>query len=242
MNHDYGNYGRKDYKEYNEYDEYENSNNYKRQMLAQVDKQKQQMYLDYKDVSDTLLSLLSTAEVIALQDSNKKELGYYDEYDTAKRKTKNSQIIQFLRLLRQFNGMQKDFIKLYESYELPNDLTLDFILNKIKYWKSFIKDKTLSSYYDEIPNVLRGKTTINVSLELNKYYDKSLKLNEEQKAKRWDNVIGIKHLCLEEDKEVIDEILKTGRYSYQVKFNKKAGRNIGFLVNKSNKQDFFEVY
>jgi transposase-like protein len=235
MNHDYG----KDYKEYNEY---ENSNNYERQMQVQLDKQKQQMYLDYKDVSDTLLSLLSTAEVIALQDSNKKELGYYDEYDTAKRKAKNSQIIQFLRLLRQYNGMQKDFIKLYENYELPNNLTLDYILNRIKYWKSFIKDKTLSSYYDEILNILKGKTTINVNLELNKYYDKNLKLNEEQQAKRWDNVIGIKHLCLEEDKQVIDEILKTGRYTYQVKFNKKAGRNIGLLVNKSNKQDFFEVY
>lgn len=239
MNHDYGNYGRKDYKEYNEY---ENSNNYERQMQVQLDKQKQQMYLDYKDVSDTLLSLLSTAEVIALQDSNKKELGYYDEYDTAKRKAKNSQIIQFLRLLRQYNGMQKDFIKLYENYELPNNLTLDYILNRIKYWKSFIKDKTLSSYYDEILNILKGKATINVNLELNKYYDKSLKLNEEQQAKRWDNVIGIKHLCLEEDKEVIDEILRTGKYSYQVKFNKKAGRNIGLLVNRSNKQDFFEVY
>ena len=239
MSHNYGNFGRKDYKEYNEY---ENSNNYERQMQVQLEKQKQQMYLDYKDVSDTLLSLLSTAEVIALQDSDKKELGYYDEYDTAKRKAKNSQIIQFLRLLRQYNGMQKDFIKLYENYELPNDLTLDYILNKIKYWKSFIKDKTLSSYYDEILNILKGKATINVNLELNKYYDKSLKLNEEQQINRWDNVIGIKHLCLEEDKEVIDEILRTGKYSYQVKFNKKAGRNIGLLVNKSNKQDFFEVY
>ena len=239
MSHNYGNFGRKDYKEYNEY---ENSNNYERQMQVQLEKQKQQMYLDYKDVSDTLLSLLSTAEVIALQDSDKKELGYYDEYDTAKRKAKNSQIIQFLRLLRQYNGMQKDFIKLYENYELPNDLTLDYILNKIKYWKSFIKDKTLSSYYDEILNILKGKATINVNLELNKYYDKSLKLNEEQQVNRWDNVIGIKHLCLEEDKEVIDEILRTGKYSYQVKFNKKAGRNIGLLVNKSNKQDFFEVY
>lgn len=239
MSHNYGNFGRKDYKEYNEY---ENSNNYERQMQVQLEKQKQQMYLDYKDVSDTLLSLLSTAEVIALQDSDKKELGYYDEYDTAKRKAKNSQIIQFLRLLRQYNGMQKDFIKLYENYELPNNLTLDYILNKIKYWKSFIKDKTLSSYYDEILNILKGKATINVNLELNKYYDKSLKLNEEQQVNRWDNVIGIKHLCLEEDKEVIDEILRTGKYSYQVKFNKKAGRNIGLLVNKSNKQDFFEVY
>ena len=239
MSHNYGNFGRKDYKEYNEY---ENSNNYERQMQVQLEKQKQQMYLDYKDVSDTLLSLLSTAEVIALQDSDKKELGYYDEYDTAKRKAKNSQIIQFLRLLRQYNGMQKDFIKLYENYELPNNLTLDYILNKIKYWKSFIKDKTLSSYYDEILNILKGKATINVNLELNKYYDKSLKLNEEQQVNRWDNVIGIKHLCLEEDKEVIDEILRTGKYSYQVKFNKKAGRNIGLLVNRSNKQDFFEVY
>jgi len=238
MSHLYGNYGRKDYKEYNEYKDYYNE----QQMLAQIDKQKQQMYLDYKDVSDTLLSLLSTAEVIALQDSNKKELGYYDEYDTAKRKAKNSQIIQFLRLLREYNGMQKDFIKLYEKYELPEKLTFDYILNKINYWKSLINDKTLSSYYDEILNILKGKTTINVNLELNKYYDKSLKTNEEQQAKRWDNVIGAKHLCLEEDKQVIDEILKTGRYSYQVKFNKKAGRNIGYLVNKSNKQDFFEVY
>ena len=107
-----------------------------------IDKQTQQMYLDYKDVSDTLLSLLSTAEVIALQNSNKKELGYYDEYDTSKRKSKNSQIIQLLRLLREFNGMRNDFISQYKEYQLPENLTLNYINKKILYWQSFTPDAT----------------------------------------------------------------------------------------------------
>ena len=88
-------------------------------LQMQLNKQKQQMYLDYKDVSDTLLSLLSTAETIALQNNENKELGYYDEYDTAKYKNKNSQIIQLLRLLREFNGMRNDFISQYKEYQLP---------------------------------------------------------------------------------------------------------------------------
>ena len=58
----------------------------KYQMQTRISKQKQQQYLDYKDVTDTLMSLLATAEAIALQNSSKKELGYYDEYDTANRK------------------------------------------------------------------------------------------------------------------------------------------------------------
>ena len=226
---------------YSGYEE-ENSRPKKIQHQAQINRQKQQMYLDYKDVSDTLLSLLSTAEVIALQDSNKKELGYYDEYDTSKRKSKNSQVIQLLRLLREFNGMQKDYISLYEKYELPESLTIDNICKKINYWKTFVaKDKKICEYFDEILNVIKGKSTINVNSELNQYYNKNLKLTEEEQLKRWDNIIGVKHLCLEEDKEVIDEILNTGRYVYQVKYNKKAGRNTGFLVNKADQNDFFEI-
>ena len=177
-----------------EYEDYSGKGYRKHQMLAQVDKQKQQMYLDYKDVSDTLLSLLSTAEVIALQDSSKKELGYYDAYDTANRKTKNSQIIQLLRLLRQYNGMQKDFIKLYKKFELPEGLTLEYIIKKLNYWKSCIKNETtLCSYFNEILNVLNGHPTLNINSELNKYYNKNIKLTEEQQSKRWDNIIGMKH-------------------------------------------------
>lgn len=226
---------------YNEY-EYENQSNRHIQKLTQINKQKQQMYLDYKDVTDTLLSLLSTAEVIALQDSNKKELGYYDEYDTAKRKKKNSQIIQLLRLLREFNGMQNDFTNLYKKYELPEHLTKEYIIKKISYWKTFvIKDKKICEYFDEIINVIKGHPKININVELNLYYNKNLKLTEEEQSKRWDNIIGVKHLCQEEDKEVIDEILKTGKYTYQVEYNKKAGRYIKYLINKDNQDDYFEI-
>jgi len=120
-------------------------------LQMQLNKQKQQMYLDYKDVSDTLLSLLSTAETIALQNNENKELGYYDEYDTAKYKNKNSQIIQLLRLLREFNGMRNDFISQYKEYQLPENLTLNYINKKILYWQSFInKNTNLYNYYNEI--------------------------------------------------------------------------------------------
>lgn len=224
------------------YNEYDPKKEYI-QIQAQINKQQQQMYLDYKDVSDTLLSLLSTAEVLALQDSNKKEFGYYDEYDTAKRKNKNAQIIQLLRLLREFNGMLKDFIKLYEKYDLPEKLSLDYIIKKVAYWKTFLsKDKILCIYLDEILNILRGKPTLNINSELQNYYDKNFKLSEEQQLRRWDNFIGVRHLCMEEDKAVIEEILNTGRYNYQVKYNEKAGRHIGYLVNKNNKNEFIEVY
>ena len=107
--------------------------------------------MDYKDVSDTLLSLLSTAETIALQNNENKELSYYDEYDTAKYKNKNSQIIQLLRLLREFNGMRNDFISQYKEYQLPENLTLNYINKKILYWQSFInKNTNLYNYYNEI--------------------------------------------------------------------------------------------
>ena len=100
---------------------------------------------------------------------------------------------------------------------MPQDLTLDYIMKKINYWKSCIKnDTTLCNYFNEILNVLNGHSTLNINLELNKYYNKNIKL--------------------------IDELLRTGKYVYQVKFNKKAGRNMGFLVNKLNNEDFIEVF
>ena len=211
-------------------------------LQMQLNKQKQQMYLDYKDVSDTLLSLLSTAEAIALQNSENKELGYYDEYDTAKYKNTNSQIIQLLRLLREFNGMRNDFINQYKEYKLPENLTLNYINKKILYWQSFIsKNTNLYNYYNEILNVINGKTNVNVNKELNKYYDKNVKLTEEQQQRRWDNMIEAKHLCLESDKEVIDEYMNTGKYIYKVKYDKKAGRYVGFLIDKHNHDNFIEV-
>ena len=146
-------------------------------------------------------------------------------------------------MLRQYNGQQQDFIKSYKKYELPENITIDYIYKRISYWKTFVSnDKTICTYFDEILNILKGRPTININSELNKYYDKKLKLTEEQQIKRWDQFVGIKHLCLEEDKEVIDEILRTGRYVYQVKYNQKAGRNMGFLINKQNKNEFIEIY
>jgi len=200
------------------------------------------MYLDYKDVSDTLLSLLSTAETIALQNNENKELGYYDEYDTAKYKNKNSQIIQLLRLLREFNGMRNDFISQYKEYQLPENLTLNYINKKILYWQSFInKNTNLYNYYNEILNVINGKTNININKELNEYYDKNIQLTEEQQQKRWDNILGAKHLCAESDKEVIDEYMNTGKYIYKVKYDKKAGKYAKFLIDKHNHDNLIEV-
>ena len=223
-----------------DYDEYDR----KYQSQMKVSKQRQQQYLDYKDVTDTLMSLLSTAEAIALKNSDKKEFGYYDEYDTANRKGNNAQIIQLLRLIRQFGGMRKDFNNLYskEKYKLPNEITPEYIQKNITYWKTFIKSEIIKKYFEEILNVLNGKPTIDINSELQKYYDKSIQLTDEQKMKRWDNVIGAKHLCSKEDEEVINEYLSTGKYEYKIRYNEKAGRKVMLLYNKQNFEDCVEFY
>ena len=60
--------------------------------------------------------------------------------------------------------------------------------------------------------------------------------------KRWDNVIGAKHLCSKEDEEVINEYLRTGKYDYKIRYNEKAGRNVMLLYNKQNVEDCVEFY
>ena len=50
------------------------------------------------------------------------------------------------------------------------------------------------------------------------------------------------HLIYEEDKEFIDLILRTGKFVYQVKYNQKAGRKTGYLVNKDNKNERIEIF
>ena len=214
------------------------------QIKIQVDKQIQQQYMDYKDVTDVLMSLLSTAEAIALQNDNKRELGYYDEYDTVNRKSSNAQIIQLLRLIRQFSGMRKDYNLLYtkKKYHLPKEITPEYINNKIAFWKTMVKSEIISKYFDEIIHVLNGKPQIDINKELQNYYDKNVKLTEEQKMRRWDNVIGMKHICSKEDQELIDEYLSTGKYDYKVKFNEKVGRNVMYLYNKQNTDDCLEFF
>lgn len=214
------------------------------QAQMQVNKQLQQQYLDYKDVTDVLMSLLSTAEAIALQNSDDKELGYYDEYDTVNRKSDNGQIIQLLRLIREFYGIRKDFNAVYikKKYQLPKEITPDYIKKKIVYWKTLVKSKIVLKYFDEILNVLNGKPQIDINIELQKYYNKNIKLTEEQKMRRWDNVIGMKHICNKEDEELINEYLNTGKYEYKVIFNEKAGRYVMYLYNKENADDKMEFY
>jgi hypothetical protein len=203
----------------------------KHQTQVRISKQKQQQYLDYKDVTDTLMSLLSTAEAIALKNSGKRELGYYDEYDTSNRKGLNSQIIQLLRLIREFGGMKTDFNTLYkeEKYKLPSQITPEYIQKNIIIWKSHVSSENIKRYFDEILNVLNGKPTIDINNELKIYYDKSIHLSEEQIMERWENIIEIKHLCSKEDEEVINEYLRTGKYVYNIRFNEKAGRHSIFL-------------
>ena len=140
----------------------------KYQMQTRINKQKQQQYLDCKDVTDTLMPLLAIAEAIALQNSSKKELGYYDEYDTTNRKSNNSQIIQLLRLTRQFGGIKKkNFNALYtkDKYQLPKEITPKYIIKKISFWKSLLKSENIVKYFDEILNVLNGKPTLDINKE-----------------------------------------------------------------------------
>ena len=147
------------------------------------------------------------------------------------RKGNNSQIIQLLRLIKQFSGIRKDYNSLYfqKKYQLPKEITPEYIKNKINYWKTLVKSE-VSKYFDEIINVLNGRPQIDINQELNKYYDKSIKLTEEQKIRRWDNVIGMKHLCSKEDEELINEYLSTGKYEYKIKFNEKVGRNLCICI------------
>lgn len=214
------------------------------QQQRQLDLQKQQQILDYKDVSDTFMSLLSTAEAIAFQNSNEKELGYYDEFDTANRKTENSQIIQFLRLLREFDGIRDDYEKAYkEKYNFPKKITKDYIEEKIDSFFNKIGEKNkLAKYFEEIVNIINRNKKININEELKKYYRKDTVTDKEAKKNRWDNLIGIKHLFSEEDKKTIDEYIRTGNYEYKVEFNKKPGRYCCIIFDKNNKKKKIEVY
>ena len=205
------------------------------QRQSYLDLQTQQMYIDYKDVSDVLLSLLSTAEAISIKNDNEKVYGYYDEHSTAKTKGINSQKIQLLRLLREFYEMKNEFISKYKTYELPDNLTSNEIKEEIIYWKSLIKDDLkIPKYFDEIIWALKKtKPRIDIKYEISLLYDKNIKLSEEEKFKRWNNIVGIHHLCEKEDQDVIDEYQKTGKYEYKIKKNVKDGR----FIKKSGKKN-----
>ena len=214
------------------------------QKMKQLDLQKQQQILDYKDVSDIFMSLLSTAEAIAFQNSNEKELGYYDEFDTANRKTLNLQIIQFLRLLRDFDIIRNDYENIYgEIYKFPEGITKEYIYRKVN---SFLnrteKNDILIKYYEEIINIINKSKKINIKEELNKYYTKNNATDEVNENNRWGNLIGIKHLLREEDKQVIDQYMRTGKYEYKVLLSKKPGRYCHVIMDKKTKNKKLEFY
>lgn len=213
------------------------------QKMKQLSLRKQQQILDYKDATDIFMSLLSTAEVVALQNSEEKELGHYDEYDTANRKTFNSQIIQFLRFLRDFDGARNDYEKQYkEEYKYPNKITNEYITGKINYFISKVEGKgELKNYFIEIINIMNHQKTIDIEKELKKYYKKKNNTKKEEvQINRFSNLMGINHLVKKEEKQTIDEYVRTGKSEYVVKFNEKPGRYSKTIDRKNKNEEYNE--
>jgi hypothetical protein len=209
-------------------EEYEEKKEEETQLLQykQLSRQELNKMLDYKDCWDFYYSAIATIENIALGKSNKKEYGYWDEFDACSFKSKKDLVIQLLKILKCFKGAFNDYLEDYNDIiDYPEDLNI--IHKKLEKWKKIINDKNINKYIDELINIVNQRGELNLQEELNYYYNK--KIREKDIRKGFENIMKCSHEVRKEEIQLQEEYEKNGEISiYDVtdKLNIPSGRSL----------------
>ena len=190
---------------------------------CQTDGAKQEQIIAHKGICDMFLSVLATAENIVKLPIDEKKYAYYDEYNSSKYKTYNGLMLQLLRIMEYVEKSIEIYIKKYKSFEFPEKINLNIVLNKIIYWKSLNEDKYFHLYLDELINIIIGKPQLNLEEYKTQYYSNK-PTNETNNIKRNDMIIRAKCNISKEDQKTIEQIEKTGNYEYVPVYNGVSGR------------------
>ena len=181
--------------------------------------------LDYKDCWDFYYSAIATIENIALGKSNKKEYGYWDEFDACSFKSKKDLVIQLLKILKCFKGALNDYLEDYDIMNYPEDLNI--IHKKLEKWKKIINDKNINKYIDELINIINQRGELNLQEELNYYYNKKIK--EEDIRNGFEKIMKCSHEVRKEERKLQEEYEKNGeiiKYDVTGKLNIPSGRSL----------------
>lgn len=189
----------------------------------QIDRVKQEQAIEYKDICDMFLSVLATAENIVSIPIDEKKYGYYDEYNSKKYKTYNGLMLQLLRLLKNMKENKEDFIEEYGKFKFPKGIDLNVVQEKIKYWKSLSKDSNFHLYLDEIINIINNQPKLDLGKCKAQYYSNK-PVSEADKINRLNNIMSVKVDNFKENQKIIDEIEKTGKYTYKPVYDAMPGR------------------
>ena len=208
-------------------EEYEEKKEEETQLLQykQLSRQYLNQMLDYKDCWDFYYSAIATIENIALGKSNKKEYGYWDEFDACSFKSKKDLVIQLLKILKCFKGAFNDYLEDYNIMNYPEDLNITY--EKLGGWKKIINDKNINKYIDELINIINQRGELNLQEELNYYYNKKIK--EEDIRNGFEKIMKCSHEVRKEERNFKEEYEKNGeitKYDVTDKLNIPSGRSL----------------
>lgn len=207
---------------------YEENKQEETQLLQykQLSRQELNQMLDYKDCWDFYYSAIATIENIALGKSNKKEYGYWDEFDACSFKSKKDLVIQLLKILKSFKGAFNDYLEDYNNIiDYPEDLAITF--KKLEKWKKIINDTNINLYIDELINIINQRGVLNLQKELNYYYNKKIK--EEDMRNGFEKMMKCSHEVRKKDRKMQEEYEKNGeinKYDVTGKLNIPPGRSL----------------
>ena len=191
---------------------------------TQIDMMRQEQAIEYKNICDMFLSVLATVENIVSLPIDEKKYGYYDEYNSKKYKTYNGLMLQLLRILKNMKENKEDFESEYNiPFQFPKNIDLNVVNQKIIYWKSLNKNKDFQLYLDEINNIINGKSKLDLEDFKAQYYSKK-PVTDAEKINRLNNILSVKIDNSKEDQKVIEEIEKTGKYTYKPVYDAMSGR------------------
>lgn len=204
---------------------------------------KQNQLIDQSFSNDIMLNAIAALENLAIfcGYNGKRVFDYYSGY--ADRKDEKSLVDAVVLQLHVFRASHSNYMKNYDDYHFPRNLTKKQIIKKINEWKSFIYNKNIVIFYDEMINYLGGDSSISGIEDIIAQKRKEFGPTTQKDLQKISNASPYINTHMFNQMDTVKEsIQKTGDYQINANLNKQREENkllqdIGEIEKKCNEKN-----
>ena len=177
-----------------------------------------------------LRNTLSYAEnYSAMYGNNAKfEFTNYDYFNASKNTEKSLNFKKFAAAINNLDSVYEYYLSRYNEEPLPNSLSKNDIIMRLKNYRDFMKDKIDIALYDDLINVFSRNPINNVKDEISKFKgDGTMDPNKIKNA-----FLKAQGIATQQQKEVAENYMKNPNYINLKKINSKLNNEIAEIKNK----------
>ena len=204
---------------------------------------KQSQLIDQNFSNEIMLNAIASLENLAIfyGYKGKRVFDYYSGY--ADRKDEKSLIDAVVLQLHIFRASHSNYMENYDDYHFPRNLTKNQIIKQINEWKSFIYNKNIAIFYDEMINYLGGNSSKSGIEDIIVQKRKEFGPTTKKDLQKISNASPYINTHIFNQMDVVKEsIQKTGDYQINAHLNKQREENkllkdIGEIEKKCNEKN-----